>query len=319
MRKVIVGTIAALLGAATPSYAASVYFALGDSITFGETDLSYVPSYGDRGYVSQFADVLATRNAGIRPDIINLAIDGETAASFQSNAGRTPPVMGRGDVPLQAENLNYAGNMVAQGSLFASRVAVEQAAGNSIDNITITLGFNELAALSSLAPADALAAITPTIATYRTNYAAVLTQVRTLLPNANVYLLGYFNPFPADPSSPAAPIFNTGGMALNATIQSLATDFGARFVDTATPFLGNEASFTYLDEQPHGATIAGPFGGMLPIGNVHPNTAGYTAIAGAVSAAGAVPEPGVWLTLIVGFGVVGSVQRRARRTTSVAA
>lgn len=319
MNKLFAGIVITLLASTTPVNAASVYFALGDSITFGETDLSYVQSYGDRGYVSQFANVLATRDGGIRPDVINLAIDGETAASFQTNAGRTPPVVGRGDEPLQAENLNYAGNMVAQGSLFASQVAAEQAAGNSIDNITITLGFNELAALASLPPADALAAITPTLATYRTNYAAVLTQVRTLLPNANLYLLGYYNPFPADPSSPAAPVFDTGGMALNATIQSLAGEFDARFVDTASPFLGNEAAYTYLDEQPHSSIVSGPFGGVLPIGNVHPNTAGYTAIAGAVMAAGAVPEPAVWLTLIVGFGVIGSVQRRARRPESVAA
>ncbi|MGI4876428.1 MAG: GDSL-type esterase/lipase family protein [Janthinobacterium lividum] len=319
MRKVLLATIAALLSTTTPSYAASVYVALGDSISFGETDLSYVPSDGDRGYVSQFADTLAFSDGGVRPDVVNLAIDGETAASFQSNVGRTPPVVGRGDVPLQAENLNYAGSMVAQGMLFASKVADEKAAGNSIDNVTITLGFNELAALASLSPSDALAAITPTIANYRTNYAEVLTQVRTLLPTANLYLLGYFNPFPADPSSPGAPIFNTGGMALNATVQSLAGEFGARFVDTVTPFLGNEAAYTYLDEQSHGATVAGPFGGVLPIGNVHPNTAGYTAIAGVVSAAGAVPEPTVWLTLIIGFGVVGSVQRRARQPASVAA
>ncbi|MGI4880369.1 MAG: PEPxxWA-CTERM sorting domain-containing protein [Janthinobacterium lividum] len=58
--------------------------------------------------------------------------------------------------------------------------------------------------------------------------------------------------------------------------------------------------------------------GVLPIGNVHPNTAGYTAIAGAVSAAGAVPEPAVWLILIVGFGVIGSAQRLRRRAGVVA-
>lgn len=36
--------------------AASVSVGLGDSITFGETDLDYVPSFGDRGYVGKFAD-----------------------------------------------------------------------------------------------------------------------------------------------------------------------------------------------------------------------------------------------------------------------
>jgi len=44
--------------------------------------------------------------------VVNLAIDGETASIFITNAGRTPPVMGRDDAPLQLENLNY-GNSAA--------------------------------------------------------------------------------------------------------------------------------------------------------------------------------------------------------------
>ncbi len=65
--------------------------ALGDSITFGETDLNYVQSNGDRGYVSLFANTLAARNGGVRPAVFNLAIDGETASSFMTNAGRDKP------------------------------------------------------------------------------------------------------------------------------------------------------------------------------------------------------------------------------------
>ena len=96
----------ALIGSGTAA-AAPVYVGLGDSITFGETDLSYVPSYGDRGYVGKFADTLASRNGGTRPTVFNLAIDGETAASFMSGAGRTPPVVGRTDIPLAQQNLNH--------------------------------------------------------------------------------------------------------------------------------------------------------------------------------------------------------------------
>ena len=67
---------------------------MGDSITFGETDRAYIPSYVDRGYVSGFADTLGARNGGARPTVINLAIDGETVASFFSGNGRTVPVVG---------------------------------------------------------------------------------------------------------------------------------------------------------------------------------------------------------------------------------
>jgi len=143
----------------------------------------------------------------------------------------------------------------------------------------------------------------------------VLTQVRTLTPNAELYVLGYFNPFAADPASPAAPVFNAGGMALNGTIQSLAAQFGASYVDTAAPFVGHEAQYTFLAAQPNGSSVSGPFGGVLPIGNVHPNDLGYSVIAAAVAASTPVPEPAAWSVLTVSLVAMGFFSRR-RGTTS---
>lgn len=298
---------------ATTAVAGDAYIALGDSITFGITDLLYRPSLGDRGYVSLYADALAARNGGVRPEVVNLAIAGETAASFTSGVGRTAPVVGRTDMPLALENLHYsAANLVSQGSLFASTVASELSRGNIVSRVTITLGFNELGALSSLPTAAALSAIPQTLQTYQSNYGSVLTQIRSLLPNTNLSLLGYYNPFPADPTSPAASIFNAAGMQLNNIIRGLATQYGASFVDTAGPFVGREARYTYLDEQPHGSSVPGPFGGVLPIGNVHPNDLGYSAIAGQVIAVSAVPEPETWALLMAGIGVLGLAKRRGR-------
>lgn len=323
-----IGLRAALTGAALaagcaliePAAAASAYIALGDSITFGETDLLYLPSLGDRGYVAGYADALAARRGGVRPEVINLAIDGETASSFVTGVGRTPPVVGRTDVPLALQNLHYsAANLVPQGSLFASTVAAQVARGNSIDTVTITLGFNELGALAALPPATALAQIPQTLAAYRTNYSAVLTQVRSLLPNTNLSLLGYYNPFPANPNNPAAPIFNAGGVELNNIIRSLAGQYGASFVDTAGPFVGHEAEYTYLDEMPAGSTVQGTFGGVLPIGNVHPNARGYEVIAAQVSAVAAIPEPSSWAMLLAGLAAIGWLARgrQARRRTTL--
>ena len=90
------------LAATGGASAASVYVGLGDSITFGETNLSYVQSAGDRGYVADYASKLASRMGGTPPTVVNLAIDGETAASFMSGAGRTPPVLGRTDAPARS-------------------------------------------------------------------------------------------------------------------------------------------------------------------------------------------------------------------------
>lgn len=310
-----------LLGIVRNADAAPTYVALGDSITFGETDLLYRQSFGDRGYVSRYADVLASRNGGNRPEVINLAIDGETASSFVTGSGRTPPVVGRSDVPLQLENSNYnASNLMPQASLLASTVAAQQALGNTITTVTVTLGFNELAALAALPTPVALAQIASTLDAYQANYAAVLTQIRSLAPNADLALLGYFNPFPADPTSPAAPIFAAGGAPLNAIIQELAARFGATYVDTFTPFIGNEARYTYQALQPAGSSVPDPFGGVLPIGNVHPNALGYDVIAAQLAAATpvAVPEPSSLVLLMVGVGALSLVRwRRAVGSSGV--
>jgi len=52
------------------------YLALGDSIAFGQTDIIPV-SLGDQGYVTLYADFLAKQNAGVRPNVANLAFPGD--------------------------------------------------------------------------------------------------------------------------------------------------------------------------------------------------------------------------------------------------
>lgn len=291
--------------------AASVYVALGDSITFGETDLRYVQSYGDRGYVGLYADYLASLNGGVRPSVINLAIDGETSSSLTSGVGRVPPVSGRTNAILADENLNYNSNaLVPQNTLFLSTVASQQSVGNTIDTVSISLGFNDLISLAS-SPNTANQLLAPTLATYRNNYSALLTEVRQSLPNAPLLLLNYYNPFPADPTSPAAPIAATGGPLLNNIIRGLAAQYGGSYVDTFTPFVGREAQLTFQANMPTGATVPPPFGGTLPVGNVHPNAAGYQVIA---TQAESVPEPSGWASSLgVGVALVlGAVWRRRR-------
>lgn len=315
MRHILVtGTaLAAALVLTQQAVAAPAYIALGDSITFGETDLSCVQSFGDRGYVGRFADTLASRNGGVRPVVTNLAIDGKTTASFTSAVGRTTPVVGRTDAILAAQNLNYTSNpATSQRALFGQTVASQRALGNTISTISVTLGFNDVAALAS-SPATALSLLPSTLATYQANYAAILAEIRQLAPTADLFLLGYFNPFPGDPANPANPLFAAGGPQVNAIIQGLAAQFGGRYVDTAGPFVGNEAAYTFIDDQRAGSISPGPFSGVEPVGNVHPNGTGYDVIARQIAAASvtAVPEPSTLALLSTGaVFAVGSLRRR---------
>ena len=272
------------------------YIGLGDSITFGETDLRYLPNFGKaNGYPVLVDADLANDNSGGRAlNLFNLAIDGETADSFMDNSGRTPPVVGRTDSPLQLQNRNYPDTTVSQQQKFFSTVKRQQRAGRDIKFVSITLGFNELAALSTLPNGASL--IDSTLATYKANYTQVLANVTRATPGAQLVVLNYFNPFPADNNTnPAKPIFDAAGTRLNAIIQQLAAQFGATYVDTATPFVGKEAAYTYLDEVGAGDTVPQPHAqgdnGVAPIGNVHPNATGYRVIADQVIAALAASRP----------------------------
>ena len=295
-------------------YADPVYLALGDSITFGETDLRYIPSFGDRGYVSRFADYLASVE-GERPQVVNFAIDGETTASFMSGAGRLPPVVGRTDPILAAQNLNYAGNLSEpQRSQFLTEVAAQQAAGNTITTVSISLGFNDLFQLAGMP--DGVNQIGPTLEAYRANYSMILSNIRQVLPGVELFMLNYYNPFVADPGNPAQAIAAIGGPQLNAIIRDLAGQFGGIYVDTFTPFVGREDELTYIDEMPAGSSIGPPFGGLLPIGNAHANDAGYDVIASAVIEAAetnAVPEPASLLLMASASLVLLRSRTRARR------
>lgn len=317
----ILGSLILLIVPA-PAGAGMTYLALGDSLTFGETDLQYRQSNGDRGYVGLVANSLAAQNGGVRPNVVNLAIDGETTASFTSGSGRVPPVTGRTDAILASENTNYNPNaLVSQNALFLAAVSTQKALGNTISTVSITLGDNDifqLATMPGFTPGSANdPLLASTLATYRSNYSAILSEIRGLLPTAQILLVGDYNPFPAEPGNAFGPLAGVAGPMVNSIIQSLATQFGANYIDTATPFIGHEAAYTYQAALPSGSTVGGTYGGTLPLGDVHPNALGYGVIAAAITPA-LVPEPSslvlVGLGLVAAFGATrqGRIARATR-------
>ena len=141
-----------LVGLGGQAQAGQTYLALGDSITFGvgANETASDISNGDRGYVSGFADVLAGREGGVGPTVINLAVSGETSSSF---FGTGVSLDGAG---ASLRNTNYipptytGPTPPTQDALMLATIAAQQAAGNTISTVTLTLGANDLFAALAL-------------------------------------------------------------------------------------------------------------------------------------------------------------------------
>ena len=288
----LVLVIGLLLSGCVPAQvgAGPVYLALGDSITFGvgADDSASDVSNGDRGYVGLYADYLG-QAAGTRPSVINLAVSGETSASFLGNG------VGLNGADASARNTNYGGSpRPSQFDLLIATLANQQALGNTISTVTISLGANDL--FQTLAVGGSFP---EALAAYQANETRILSTIRAALPSTNLILLGYFDPyapFVNDPTSPLYPIALASAQAIpliNSIIAAEAQAFGAQYVDLFPVFQGKELSATYIQS-----------------GNVHPKPAGYQLIAAAIEA---VPEPASILLVGVGVGLLPVVSRINRQ------
>jgi lysophospholipase L1-like esterase len=254
------------------------YLALGDSIAFGQTNIIPV-SFGDQGYVTLYADFLGKQNAGVRPNVVNLAFPGETSTSFFT--GVSPLGLPPHNV-LDSFNLNYQADPAqSQNSLMLNKIASEAAAGHEIRHVSFALGVNDLIPFEllhpdffTLPPDQQKALIDGFAGTLTANYVATLSEIRAALPHADLLLLNYYNSAaalgPDNPFNIINEIFDSGQTAL---IDSLAGPFNARVVDIHTPFEGHETELTYVLS-----------------GGVHPNDKGYAVIADQMIVA-TVPEP----------------------------
>jgi lysophospholipase L1-like esterase len=277
------------------------YLSIGDSIAFGETTFANNPSNGDRGFVADYAKYLAGQDGGVKPAVFNTAIDGETSSSFFTSSNRILSVPGTTDASVAAWNTHYASNpAVSQNDKVLTELAAAKAAGKDVGVVTISLGANDLfklaasPAFQTASPAGQQAMLLQTVNNVGNADAVILAEIHALAPNAKVYMLGEYNPFPADPSNPLNAIAGPAIQALNATIQGMSKSWGAQYVDTYTPFVGNESAYTYMN--------------VIP-GDVHPNAVGYSVIAGQIEA---VPEPSTLAIMGLGFAALAVAARRRK-------
>jgi lysophospholipase L1-like esterase len=280
------------------------YLSLGDSVGFGESTFVHDPSNGDRAYVLLYANYLATQNGGVRPNVVNLAVDGDTSSSFFSGTGRVPPGPGYTDPQLASLNTNYQNNAPQiQAVQMINAINSAKAQGQTISNVTVSLGANDLFALAQTpgfltsSTAQQQADLTTALGKFQSNYTTLLSELKAMLPNANISLLGTYNPFPGAPSSPFAPFAAPAIQALNQVIAGEAKAFGVNYVDTASPFVGKESTYTWITQG----------------GNVHPNGLGYQAIATQIEA---VPEPTTLAMFGAGFVALVALHRRRRATAA---
>ncbi|HEU5117254.1 MAG TPA: GDSL-type esterase/lipase family protein, partial [Isosphaeraceae bacterium] len=309
-RLVVVVTLLLGLAACSRTRAYDTYLALGDSLAFGESLQTGAASNGDQGYVAPFADYLATTQGGVRPNVVNLAVNGETSATF-FNRGTDPhqntPIPGQ---PSYFQNTNYDGSpSVSQNALMVATAQGLAASGHTIDTVTLQLGANDF--LQYVYGPTGLqlpsqVQIGSAVQDIQTNLAVILTEIKALAPTAHIYVLGYYNAFQAlpllDPTQQSfADQAGTLIVGLNQILAAEAAYFGASYVDLMPGFDGKIPLLTQFVNMP---------------GNVHPNAAGYEQIAQTLAA---VPEPGSLALCALGFtGLtacrLGIAQRRRSKS-----
>jgi lysophospholipase L1-like esterase len=275
------------------------YIALGDALAFGQSTSTPQASYGNQGYVQQFANYLGSLDNGIAPNVINLAIPGETSASYFSADNSTAARQ----AGAQA-NLNYGGDStLAQRNFLAGVAAAEHAAGRTVSTVSFALGLGDFQALSNTPAfqnatiAQQEAMVDQLIATLKSNYTTALSQIRGVLPNASLYLPSYYNPYgylsPTDPQNVLTGYFVGSQLQL---IQSLSQQFNANVVNLEAAFAGHELQLTNVAS-----------------GNIYPNAQGYSAIANQVISVAETPEPGSMALMAIGAAAVAGWSRVRRR------
>ena len=310
-RSLLAVAIALLALTAHPSRAAAdtILLVVGDSSAFGETNRTRDPSNGDRGYAAPFADYLAGQNGGVRPTVINTAINGETTKSFFT--GQVADRDSLDGITLNSRYAGFAPNYPSQHDYVINTILNQIAAGNDIRNVTVQLGANDLSKTAetpgflSLTPTEQYALIGSTFAAVAQNEAQLLGEVRALLPTANVYAIGYHNPYGGTPDHPFYALSAPAVQGLDGVIAQIAVPFGATYVDFYSPIVGRERELTFIDTWQ-----------TDPINNVHLNAQGYQIEAQQlINASRPVPAPPSVVLAAAGALILFSSRLRSRRQT----
>ena len=244
------------------------YLALGDSLAFGYSQAKFNslfpnenPAAYDTGYVDDFGKVLHLFNPGLR--VVNDGCPGETTDSFING-----PCQYQLAFPLHHP---YVGGPAS--SQLSDALAYLSAHPGKVSPITLDIGANDalgvIKGVCNLEPLCIAGQAPALFAHVATNLGTILAQVRAKAPNAQIIVLGLYNPF----GSTIA-----GGdqltAQLNTVMATVAAAAGARFADPLPLFNPPEPR-----EQP---TICLLTNMCTPLVDIHPTDLGYAVLAATI-------------------------------------
>jgi lysophospholipase L1-like esterase len=271
---VVALVLSAALAQASP--AASVptptYLALGDSYAAGYGTTDWTPPRSTRlGYVAHFAGFVRGAAHGGIDTTVNLAVPGESTATF-----------------------------FAPGGQWAAAQAAIADPTMDVQVVTLTLGGNDL--LYLLAPGQpcdpragdpspaCMLAVQTALQAFPTSYARVLTELTAALAAEDpaperIIVTTYPNPFSGTPNAPfaqavdlvlhgqdgaidCAALADPRNTGLDDVLACVGRQFGATVADTYPAFEGKGSALTHIDDL-----------------DIHPTNAGYAQIATVVRAA----------------------------------
>jgi lysophospholipase L1-like esterase len=247
---------------------APTYLALGDSLAFGYSQGKFDSLYPeenpadyDTGYVDDFAKVLKLFQP--RLQVVNDGCPGETTESFIKG-----PCAYQLEFPLHHP---YSGG--PDSSQLSDALAYLDAHPGTVSPITLDIGANDALGLiegtCKLEPACIAKGAPAVFAHIGANLGLILSQLRAAAPQAQIIVLGLYNPF-------GATIAGADELtaALNEVEAAVAASVGARFADPLPIFNPPGAL-----ERP---TICLLTNMCTPLVDIHPTTLGYGALAGVI-------------------------------------
>jgi lysophospholipase L1-like esterase len=221
------------------------YMALGDGLTAGyQGDSSIAWSHG---WAFQLRDLLAKTMPTV---LVDLGHTGECTGTF-IKGGKAKGCPKSTDSPSQlAEATAFLADHYGVVRLITVQVGADDLYGS-------------LPAFMSSTPAQQQALLTKLMPTMAHNWGVIFATLRKACPSCQIVALNQFNPYPSGAIKvDLTQLFQTYTQLL----QQAATPAIVTVADIATPFVGHELAYTWMSK-----------------GRPDPTTAGFTAIAKAVS------------------------------------